>query len=75
MSEKTASAAALSRPMRLLCIGLLVLFGFSLGCSEFVVIGIEVNIADAFSVTLAQAGELISMFAITYAACTPCLPS
>lgn len=73
MSEKTASAAALSRPMRLLCIGLLVLLGFSLGCSEFVVIGIEVNIADAFSVTLAQAGELISMFAITYAACTPVL--
>lgn len=73
MGEKTASAAALSRPMRLLCIGLLVLLGFSLGCSEFVVIGIEVNIADAFSVTLAQAGELISMFAITYAACTPVL--
>ena len=73
MSEKTASAAALSRPMRLLCIGLLVLLGFSLGCSEFVVIGIEANIADAFSVTLAQAGELISMFAITYAACTPVL--
>lgn len=73
MSEKTASAAALSRPMRLLCIGLLVLLGFSLGCSEFVVIGIEVNIADAFSVTLAQVGELISMFAITYAACTPVL--
>lgn len=73
MSEKTASATALSRPMRLLCIGLLVLLGFSLGCSEFVVIGIEVNIADAFSVTLAQAGELISMFAITYAACTPVL--
>lgn len=73
MSEKTASAAALSRPMRLLCMGLLVLLGFSLGCSEFVVIGIEVNIADAFSVTLAQAGELISMFAITYAACTPVL--
>lgn len=73
MSEKTASAAVLSRPMRLLCMGLLVLLGFSLGCSEFVVIGIEVNIADAFSVTLAQAGELISMFAITYAACTPVL--
>ncbi len=73
MSEKTASAATLSRPMRLLCMGLLVLLGFSLGCSEFVVIGIEVNIADAFSVTLAQAGELISMFAITYAACTPVL--
>lgn len=73
MSEKTVSAASLSRPMRLLCVGLLVLLGFSLGCSEFVVIGIEVNIADAFSVTLAQAGELISMFAITYAACTPVL--
>ena len=59
--------------MRLLCVGLLVLLGFSLGCSEFVVIGIEVNIADAFSVTLSRAGELISMFAITYAACTPVL--
>ena len=74
MSAKTASTAAdLSRPMRLLCVGLLVLLGFSLGCSEFIVIGIEGNIADAFSVSLAQAGELISSFAITYAVLTPVL--
>lgn len=59
--------------MRLLCVGLLVLLGFSLGCSEFIVIGIEGNIADAFSVSLAQAGELISSFAITYAVLTPVL--
>lgn len=59
--------------MRLLCVGLLVLLGFSLGCSEFIVIGIEGNIADAFSVSLAQAGELISSFAITYAVLTPAL--
>ena len=69
----TTTAANLSKSMRLVCVGLLVLLGFSLGCSEFVVIGIEQNIADAFSVTLARAGELISMFAITYAACTPVL--
>lgn len=74
MSAKTASTAVdLSRPMRLLCVGLLVLLGFSLGCSEFIVIGIEGNIADAFSVSLAQAGELISSFAITYAVLTPVL--
>lgn len=74
MSAKAASTAAdLSRPMRLLCVGLLVLLGFSLGCSEFIVIGIEGNIADAFSVSLAQAGELISSFAITYAVLTPVL--
>lgn len=59
--------------MRLLCVGLLVLLGFSLGCSEFIVIGIEGNIADAFSVSLARAGELISSFAITYAVLTPVL--
>lgn len=74
MAGKTSrSAADLSKPLRLVCVGLLVLLGFSLGCSEFVVIGIEQNIADSFGVTLAQAGELISVFALTYAVMTPVL--
>ena len=74
MAANTArSAKDMSRGARLACVGLLVLLGFSLGCSEFVVIGIEQNIADAFDVTLARAGELISVFALTYAVLTPLL--
>ena len=56
-----------------LCVGLLVLLGFSLGCSEFVVIGIEPELATAFGVSLARVGELISVFALTYAVATPLL--
>ena len=63
----------MSRSRRLLCVGLLVLLGFSLGCSEFVVIGIEPELAAAFDVSLARVGELISSFALTYAVATPVL--
>lgn len=56
-----------------LCLALLVALGFSLGCSEFVVIGIEPQLADAFGVTLARAGQTIGCFAIAYAALTPVL--
>ena len=79
MTEKTeqnqaaVTAATLSRPRRHLCVALLVLLGFSLGCSEFVVIGIEPDLAASFQVPLARAGELISFFAVTYAAATPVL--
>ena len=79
MAEKTeqnqaaTTAAALSRARRHLCVALLVALGFSLGCSEFVVIGIEPDLASAFSVPLARAGELISFFAVTYAVATPVL--
>ena len=80
MSEKIVesesankSAQSLSRGMRMLCVGLLVLLGFSLGCSEFAVIGIEGDIAEAYGVTLSQAGQLISAFAVTYAVLTPIL--
>ena len=52
---------------------LLVLLGFSLGCSEFVVIGIEPELAEAFGVSLARVGELISLFSVAYAVCTPVL--
>ena len=50
-----------------LCLALLVLLGFSLGCSEFVVIGIESDLATELGISLATAGQLISVFALIYA--------
>lgn len=70
---KTAGASALSPARRRTCVALLVVLGFSLGCSEFAVIGVEQEIADAYGVTLAEAGQLISFFAMTYAFLTPLL--
>lgn len=67
------SATDLSPARRNLCVALLVLLGFSLGCSEFVVIGIETEIADAFGIALQTAGMVMSSFAMTYAFCTPLL--
>ena len=63
----------MSRSRKLLCVALLVLLGFSLGCSEFVVIGIEPELSAAFGVSLAEVGHLISSFALTYAVATPLL--
>lgn len=60
-------------PYALLCIGLLIALGFSLGCSEFIVIGIQPEIARDFGVPLSQAGMLMSVFSITYAIATPVL--
>lgn len=60
-------------PYALLCIGLLIALGFSLGCSEFIVIGIQPEIARDFDVPLSQAGMLMSAFSITYAIATPVL--
>ena len=61
-TPKSKSTAAVLSPARTkLCLALLVLLGFSLGCSEFVVIGI------------ATAGQLISVFALVYAIATPAL--
>ena len=77
VSEKTTTATAptgtLTCARRRQCVALLVLLGFSLGFSEFVVIGVEPDIADSLGVSLAQAGELISFFAVTYAVLTPVL--
>ena len=56
-----------------LCVGLLVLLAFSLGCTEFAVIGIEPELCDAFGASLAEVGRLISLYAITYAVSTPVL--
>ena len=79
MPEAAAPAAPATptKPVRpahaRLCIVLLVLLGFALGCSEFVVIGIEPELARDFGVSLAQVGQLISLFSITYAVLTPIL--
>ena len=56
-----------------LCVALLVVLGFSLGCSEFVVIGIESELAASFGVSLSRVGELISFFSVAYAVLTPTL--
>ena len=73
-TPKSKSTAAVLSPARTkLCLALLVLLGFSLGCSEFVVIGIESDLATELDVSLATAGQLISVFALVYAIATPVL--
>ena len=71
--EKGEGASHVSPGHARLCVALLVLLGFSLGASEFAVIGIEPELSEAFNVSLARVGELISCFSITYAVCTPLL--
>ena len=75
MSVADAGAASLSlSPMRRkFCVALLVLLAFALGCTEFAPIGIEPELAAAFGVSLADIGQLISIFALTYAVATPVL--
>ncbi|OUP11068.1 MFS transporter [Collinsella sp. An2] len=72
-SSASADRAERLTPHALVCVALLTLLGFSLGCSEFVVIGIETELAETFGVSIARVGELISFFSITYAVCTPLL--
>ena len=55
------------------CLFLLIVLGFTLGCSEFIVIGIEPDIAASYQISLARAGELMSSFSVAYALCTPVL--
>ena len=68
-----APTSKLSPARTKLCLALLVLLGFALGCSEFVVIGIESDLAAELGVPLATAGQLISVFALVYAVATPVL--
>lgn len=49
----------------------LVVVGFALGFVEFIVIGITPDIASAYDVSLAAAGNLVGYFAIAYALSTP----
>ena len=69
----TGSLSKLPPARRWFTYALLVLLGFSLGCSEFVVIGIEPELAEAFDCSLSQVGDLISFFALAYAIVTPLL--
>lgn len=55
------------------CVAILVTMGFALGCSEFVPIGIQPQLADAFGVSIARTGELISLYSVAYAVATPIL--
>lgn len=71
--KSKSTAAALSPARTNLCLALLMLLGFSLGCSEFVVIGIESDLATELGISLATAGQLISVFALVYAIATPVL--
>ncbi len=68
-----SSAPSISVARARLCIILLVILGFSLGCSEFIVIGIESELATEFNVSLSTVGQLISLFALPYAIMTPLL--
>ena len=68
-----STTASVSGGRAKLCVGLLVLLAFALGCTEFAVIGIEPELCDAFGATLAEVGRLISLYAITYAVSTPVL--
>ena len=69
-----AASAADFSPMRfVLCVVMLVVLGFILGSSEFIIIGIEQQVADAFGVPLASVGGLVSVFALAYAVLTPVL--
>ena len=63
----------MSRGRRRLCAAVLVALGFALGCSEFVVIGIESELAGELGVSLQTAGQLISIYSLFYAVLTPVL--
>lgn len=52
-------------------IWLLVLLSFLLGMNEFIIIGIVPDLAKTLSVSLTQAGTLVSVFAFSYAIGTP----
>lgn len=50
-----------------------VLVAFLLGCNEFMVVGVLSNIAKSYQASLSTAGLLVTIFALTYAICTPVL--
>lgn len=50
-----------------------VLVAFLLGCNEFMVVGVLSNIAKSYQASLSTVGLLVTIFALTYAICTPVL--
>ena len=69
----TRAATSRTRRHAMACVAILVTLGFALGCSEFVPIGIQPQLADAFGVSIARTGELISLYSVAYAIATPVL--
>ena len=51
----------------------LVMLSFFLGTSEFIVVGILPEISEGFDISLTKAGNIVSVFAFTYALGTPFL--
>ncbi|PFW73849.1 MFS transporter [Priestia aryabhattai] len=52
---------------------ILALIGFLVGTSEFIITGILDTIADSLGITVAAAGQLITIFSLVYAIFTPIL--
>lgn len=52
---------------------MLSIVSFLVGTSEFIISGILDKIADSLGITLAAAGQLITIFSLVYAICTPIL--
>ena len=52
---------------------LLICLAFALGCSEFIMLGVTPDVARSLEVPLASVGNLVGLFAGTYAVCTPVL--
>ena len=72
-SSKEAASGGMKSGRTRLCLVVLVLAGFALGCSEFVVVGIQPELAVNYGISLSRAGAFMSTFAVAYAACTPIL--
>lgn len=51
----------------------LILLSFFLGTSEFIVVGILPELSEGFDISLTRAGNIVSIFAFTYAIGTPFL--
>lgn len=66
-------ASNLSKARIRLCMTLLIVMGFALGCSEYIVLGIESELSSSLSVSLSAVGQLVSLFALPYAIMTPTL--
>lgn len=56
-STEVATPAKKTTKRSMLCFVLFVLLGFSLGCSEFVVIGIEPELAENYRCSIARLGS------------------
>lgn len=49
----------------------LILIAFTLGCSEFLIVGILNDLAHDFNKSVATIGLLVTIFALVYSICTP----